>query len=307
MCVLIVFPVMFFTGCEKDIEIELKDEGNKSVLYSFIYPDSLFTLHFSKSVGVLSEENYALVKNSFFKLYKNGLYQGKYQFPDDTMAWHWRNFEFEPGDSILLKAIDENRDTAIAQTTIPLIIPVERLDTLSSAYQGADGIAYNVLKCNLTFTDNVYTDDYYQLEIIQERWEVIDGNENYYRQVVDYIKDDPVFYSRSQQGTLMEGIDFKGLFNDELINGRYSLQCLVPDSYYKLYWFDRKIKLTFYLYHHTEEFYRYFRTKLISDYYNGVPIFEPVNVYSNVENGIGLVTGMSFALDSLVFEQEVSP
>jgi len=302
-----MFVTLLFSGCEKDIEIELKEEGNKTVLFSFIYPDSIFTLHFSKSVGVLSEDNYSLVKNGFFKLYKNDLYQGKYRFPDDTVTWHWRDFGFEPGDTVLLKAIDGERDTAIARTTIPVTIPVEKMDTVSSTYQGADGITYNVLKCNLNFIDPFFTDDYYQLEIIQERWEVIDGNETYYREVVDYIKDDPVFYSRNQQGVLIEGIDFKGLFTDELINGYYDLQCLVPDTYYKLYWFDKKIKLTFYLYHHTEEYYKYFRTKLISDYYNGVPIFEPVNVYSNVENGIGLVTGMSFAVDSLVFTQDINP
>ena len=300
-----MFLMSLFGGCEKDIELELKKEGNKKVLYSFICPDSTFAFHYSKSVDVLSDANFKVVNNAHFKLYINDLYQGKYFFPENEVFGRWDNFRFSAGDSIVLKAMDDTEDTAVVRTVIPETVPVEKMDTVSSVYQGADGILYDVLKCNLSFTDDVSSDDYYQLVIIHERWEVIDDNETYYIDTVDYIKDDPVFYSRSQEGTLLEGLDFHGLFDDELITGDYSLQCLVPSSYYKLYWFDKKIKLTFYLYHHTEDYYRFVRSKLISDYYNGIPVFEPVNIYSNVTNGLGLVSGMSFAVDSLIFEQEL--
>jgi hypothetical protein len=297
---LLLFAVIF-VQCEKDIELELKKSGDKLVLYSFIYPDSLFRLHFSKSVDVLTKDNYGFVDNGIFKLYINNYYKGKYRFPEDKVSGEWRSFTFLPGDSIHIVAIDATSDTATVNTVIPKTVFIDELDSVSSKYQGTDGILYDVLKCNLTFDDARDVKDFYQLEVIQERWEVIDDEEKYYREVVDYIKDDPVFYSRNQEGTLMEGLDFYGMFDDELIDGTYSLQCLVPSSYYKLYWFDKKIKLTFYLYHHTEDYYRYFRTKLISDYYNGLPIFEPVNIHSNIQNGIGLVSGVSFSLDSLVF------
>ena len=298
--VLLLIPVLF-VQCEKDIVLELKKHGDRMVLYSFIYPDSVFRLHFSKSVDVLSKDNYEFVENGAFKMYINSYYKGKFNFPDNEMSGEWRNFSFLPGDTVRLVAIDATPDTALVTTVIPRAIALENLDSISSKYQGTDGILYDVLKCNLSFTDPKYQENYYQLVIIQERWEVIDGEENYYREVVDYIKDDPVFYSRNQEGTLMEGLDFYGMFDDELIKGAYDLQCLVPSSYYKLFWFDKKIKLTFYLYHHTTDYYKYLRTKLISDYYNGVPIFEPVNIHSNIQNGIGLVSGVSLSLDSLVF------
>ncbi len=298
--------MLLVSGCEKDIKLELRKEGNNKVLYSFIYPDSTLRLHYSKSVNVLSDRSYNYVEDASFKLYINDLYQGKYYFPENEIWGEWRNFEFSAGDTIRLKAMDDTGDTAFVKTYIPDIVNIESLDTVSSTYQGADGILYDVLNCNVGFTDEP-GDDFYQLVIIQERWEVVEGVENYYLDTVDYFKDDPVFYSRSQEETLLEGLDFHGLFNDDIINGTYSLQCLVPSSYYKLYWFDKKIKLTFYLYHHTNDYYRFVRTKLISDYYNGIPVFEPVNVFSNVTNGIGLVAGMSFSADSLVFEQEISP
>ncbi len=302
----IVILAMLISGCEKDIKLELQKEGNNKVLYSFIYPDSAFRLHYSKSVNVLSDQSFTLVKDANFKMYINDLYQGKYSFPENDIWGEWSNFGFTAGDTIRIKAMDDTSDTAFVETYIPDIVDIENLDTLSSTYQGADGILYDVLKCNIVFADGD-DDDYYQLVIIQERWEVVDGVENYYLDTVDYIKDDPVFYSRSQEETLLEGLDFHGLFNDEIINGTYDLQCLVPSSYYKLYWFDKKIKLTFYLYHHTNDYYRFVRTKLISDYYNGIPVFEPINIFSNVTNGIGLVSGMSFSADSLVFEQDISP
>ncbi len=304
LSVLMLFSALF-VQCEKDIELELKKEGDKTVLYSFIYPDSVFNLHFSKSVDVLSKDNHKFVENGVFKLYVNDYYKGKYNFPSGEVSGQWRNFSFSAGDSIMIMAMDETPDTAIVTTVIPETIIIEQLDSVSSKYQGTDGILYDVLKCNLLFTDVQNVNNYYQLVVIQERWELIDGEEVYYREVVDYIKDDQVFYSRNQEGTLLEGLDFYGMFDDEIIDGAYNLQCLVPSSYYKLYWFDKKIKLTFYLYHHTEDYYRYFRTKLMSDYYNGMPIFEPVNIHSNIQNGIGLVSGVSFSSDSLVFAQDV--
>ena len=297
--------LLLFSGCEKDIELELKKEGNKKVIYSFIYPDSTLSIHYSKSVDVLSDTEFKVVNNAHFKLYINDLYQGKYFFPDGKVYGMWDDFKFSPGDEVVLKAMDDTKDTAVVRTEIPMTVPIEKLDTVSSVYQGTDGILYDVLKCNIHFTDDVVQDDFYQLVIIHERWEVIDGLETYYLDTVDYVKDDPVFFSRSQEGTLLEGLDFHGLFDDEIINGPYSVQCLVPSSYYKLFWFDRKIKLTFYLYHHTKDYYRFVRSKLISDYYNGIPVFEPVNIYSNVTNGIGLVSGMSFTADSLIFEQDL--
>ena len=298
--VLIIISALF-VQCEKDIELELKKEGGRLVLYSFIYPDSAFSFYFSESVDVLSDHNYAMVKNGSFRIYINSVDQGKYFFPSDTILGQWNDFRFSPGDSVTLKAMDDAGDTATVSTYLPQVIAIEKIDSVSDMYQGSDGALYKVLKCNISFTDPFFTDNYYQLVIIQERWEDTGGNEKYFREVVDYIKDDPVFYSHNQEGALLEGLDFQGLFTDELIHGTYKLQCLVPSSYYELSPSDKKIKLTFYLYHHTIDYYRYFRTKLTSDYYNGVPIFEPVNIYSNVTNGIGLVSGMVFSEDSLIF------
>jgi len=298
---LLIAMSALFVQCEKDIELDLKKEGGRLVIYSFIYPDSAFSFSFSKSIDVLSEENYSRVENGSFMLYINDSYQGKYDFPSDTIWWQWNNFRFSPGDSVMVKAMDDTGDTATVSTYLPHVVAIEETDSVSDKYQGSDGILYEVLKCNITFTDPPVTTDYYQLEIIQERWEDTGGKETYHREVVDYIKDDPVFYSRDQEGALLEGLDFQGLFTDELIHGTYDLQCLIPSTYYELYPTDKKIKLTFYLYHHTADYYRYFRTKLTSDYYKGVPIFEPVNAYSNVIDGIGLVTGMVFSEDSLIF------
>jgi hypothetical protein len=295
---------VFFIGCEKDIKLELQQGGNKTVLFAFIYPDSALNVHLSKSVDILSTDNYQYVESGRLKLSVNKGTTKYFSFPGDQTWGQWSSIDFKAGDQIDLIASGRNIDTALVTTYIPEVINVERIDTISSKYKGSDGDIQDVLKCNIGFIDPPSLGDKYQLMVIQERWEVVNEVPYYYREIVPYIQDDQVFY-KSQEGSLLEGLDLQGLFTDDQINGQnYSVQCLIPKNYYEMFWFDEKIKLTFYLYHHTNDYYEYYKSKLTSDYYNDLPIFEPVTIHSNVINGVGLVSGLSFSNDSILFVAE---
>jgi len=121
-----------------------------------------------------------------------------------------------------------------------------------------------------------------------------------------YEKDDPVFTQGEQSGSLLQGIDFQGLFSDGVINGlNYRLGFNIPRDNLFFDYYEDKIKITIYLYHHTYDYYSYFRSKILSagydGFYDGLPVFEPVRIHNNIDNGLGLVSGMSFDADSLVF------
>jgi len=297
---------LLILSCEKDIEIELNDQPDQLVMYSFIYPDSALNLHFSKSQSILSVPNYKQVENARFRIFINGQNQGTYVLPSDTVWSNWKEFVFEEGDEIKIEAFERDGDTVKVESFLPVRIPISNKDTSRIFYSYREGGQEEYLKTRLSFTDPVLEKNYYQLYVVREGWGQI-GNRPYYtREVVEYEKDDPVFIQKDQSGSLLQGLNFQGLFTDELINGyTYTITFNIPVDYLFYDYYENKIKISFYLYHHTEDYYFYFRSKILSagfeGFYEGLPIFDPVRIHNNVDGGLGIVSGMSFAQDSLVF------
>ncbi len=300
--------VILITSCEKDIEIELNTQPDRLVLYSFMYPDSALNIHFSKSQSILSVPNYKQIENGRFRLSINGLNQGTYIFPSDTIWSNWKEFVFRAGDTISIEAFERDGDTVKVETFLPNIIPITNTDTSSIFANISDGVKEQYLKARITFSDPADEANYYQLFLVREGWGQLAGDPYYTREVIEYKKEDPVFLQKDQGGSLLQGLDFQGLFSDQLINGySYTITANIPADYLYFDYYENKIKISLYLYHHTEDYYSYFRTKIISagydGFYEGLPIFDPVRIHNNVSGGLGLVSGMSFDSDSIVLHK----
>ncbi|MCU4163031.1 DUF4249 domain-containing protein [Carboxylicivirga caseinilyticus] len=305
---LIVSFLLLMLSCEKDILIELNDQPDKLVMYSFIYPDSALSLHFSKSQSILSVPSYKQVENARFRISINGVNQGTYILPSDTVWSNWKEFTFSKGDDIVIEAFEREGDTILVESYLPGEIPIEKMDTSTINYSYTDGIQMSYLKTKVSFSDPLAEEDYYQLYIIREGYGMINNEPYYTRDVVDYDKDDPIFLQKDQSGSLLQGLNFQGLFTDELVNGiTYTINVNIPKDYLFFDYYEDKIKISLYLYHHTYDYYSYFRSKVISagydGFYEGLPIFDPNQIHNNIDGGLGLVSGMSFDVDSIVLYQ----
>lgn len=295
-------------ACEKDIELELNTQSDKLVMYAFIYPDSSLNFHLSKSRSILSVENYGQVEKGRFQLFVNDNFQGAYILPSDTIWSKWPEFTFKPGDNLRISAYELNGDTVKAESYIPQAIDVLALDTLSVVKDVADNGTVQMLKSIVRFQDPGSQDNFYQLLVIREGWGTIGSAPYYTRKTIVYDKDDAVFTQGDQSGSLLPGIDFQGLFTDAIINGKvHNLTLYIPRDNLFFDYYEDKIRITFYLYHHTFDYYSYFRSIILADgyggFYEGLPVFEPVKIHTNIQNGLGLVSGMNFDSDSLVFEK----
>ena len=291
-------------ACEKDIELELNQQSDKLIMYAFIYPDSALNLHLSKSQSILSVPDYQQVERGRFQFYINDNFQGAYILPSDTVWSEWTEFSFDVSDEISITAYEFNGDTVSAGSYIPEKIPILQMDT-SSVTRNIAEVGANMLRIRLTFKDPASEKNYYQTLVVREGWGDMDGTPYYTRKTVEYDKDDMVF-TRDQSGSLLPGIDFQGLFTDDIINGReYGMEINIPKDNLFFDYYEDKIKLTVYLYHHTDDYYSYFRSTILADgyegFYEGLPVFEPVKIHTNIENGLGLFSGMNFDSDSLVF------
>ncbi len=302
---LILLFIILLVSCEKDIVIELNDQPDQLVMYSFICPDSALSLHFSKSQSILSVPSYKQVENARFRIIINGENQGTYILPADTVWSNWKEFSFEEGDYVVIEAFEREGDTIRVESYIPLSIPILKKDTSTVNYNYNEGGPEQFLKTKITFEDPANQKNYYQLHIIREGFGTIGGSAYYNRAVVDFEKEDPVFIQKDQSGSLLQGLNFQGLFSDELLNGNsYTINVNIPMDYLFFDYYEEKIKISIYLYHHTKDYYSYFRSTILSagyeGFYNGLPIFDPVRIHNNVEGGLGLVSGMVFDVDSIV-------
>ncbi|WP_185969056.1 DUF4249 domain-containing protein [Carboxylicivirga sp. M1479] len=305
--VLYILSIALLLGaCEKDIEIDLNRQSDKLVMYAFVYPDSALDLHFSKSQSILSVEDYEQVEKGRFQLFINDNFQGAYILPADTIWSNWKEFTFKASDSFRINAYELNGDTVMAESYIPEKVPIISLDTLSVDQSIAELQVSPMLRTKFQFQDPIGQSNYYQALVVREGWGEKAGEPYYTNEVVIYEKDDPIFSQGEQSGSLLPGLDFQGLFTDEKIDGLiYTLGIDIPKDHLFFDYYEDKIKITVYLYHHTDDYYDYFRSTILAagyeGIYDGLPVFEPVKIHSNVSQGLGVVSGINFDSGSLVF------
>ena len=307
---LIYIVVLFvaLTACEKDIEIALNKQEDKLVMYAFIYPDSAMNLHFSKSQSILSVPNYKQVEKGRFKLFINDEIQGTYILPADTVWSKWKEFNFTGGDEIRIEAYELDGDTVKVESRIPEVVPLIGLDTATVTQHVNEIGSAKMLRIRASFHDPGGVVNYYQLHVVREGWGTIGGKPYYTRKTIAFDKDDRVFTQGEASESLLQGLDFQGLFSDGMFNGQnYRLTFNIPQDKLFFDYYENKIKITVCLYHHTYDYYAYFRSKVLAagyeGFYDGLPVFEPVRIHNNIENGFGLVSGMNFDADSLVFRK----
>jgi hypothetical protein len=182
-------------------------------------------------------------------------------------------------------------------------VPLEKLDTtIRSFAPDVNGVMTHFINCEITFTDPPEQDDYYQLLLAEEIWQKNAEGINYSYQLVNFLKDDPVFYIRDMEGSLLGGIDFKGTFSDQLIKGlKYNLKLRIPITYVAKAVDGQKRRMVFMLVSQSLDYFDYLRSRVVAEYNYELPIVDPIKIHSNVSGGLGLVGGISIASDSLVF------
>ena len=295
--IIYMFVFAALMGCESDLNLKLEESGGNLVLFSFIQPDSTFKVHVSRSVSHSSMNDYDRIYDGYVRIDKNNV-------PIDSFAWPFKELwtsrpliNIKAGDHIDLSVTDENNNRATGSTTLPHPVKIEDVSINNSE----EPLNSENKNCTITFSDPSKTENYYQLQIIEEIWtkgEPLPVSSK----MVRYIKDDQVFYIRDQEGSLLGGIDFSGTFSDYLISRNpYKLQIRIPKIYLKEPANNEKRKIVFQLLSLTKDYYEYTRSRIIAEYNQKLPVVNPVKIHNNIEGGLGLVGGISADTTSISF------
>lgn len=331
LAIALIIAAALFTSCEKEIEFKGEQTDSKLVVNSLIEPGKPIKAYISKSYFFLDNDHSTAAPNDVVAtLYVNGNRIGEMTPQLDTV---WEGYEYVDLDSLMpvYKTVsvfydpycpnegDEIKITASANgfddveaTTSPLpntaawsIGNFKILKWEASYYEPYDENEDTVWyisgngELSVEITDpNPGKTDYYKIYVAIS----VSGNTDYDTGNTLYVStryNDPIF-----GGTTVADIDIPsgpdGVFTDLLFDGR-SYQIKLPLELYMSWssnflpdFFQVPIKME----HLTKEYYYYLNTCNQGDELSQF-FAEPIQTYSNVEGGYGIVGGRT--IDTLRF------
>lgn len=318
----IIIMTLVLSSCERVIEYQGPEMESKTVIYALLQPDSLVTVSVAESHSYL-ETRYKprQIKNAVVRLYQDGqlLETLTYLppepppegFPSDYPEWPWSKY--------------------VALSARPLPGHLYRIETEISGRKKAYGEAMLPNPVESIISDTVIKEKEYGMKELTVKLRFRDpaGEENFYRftasaltgiyygdhslpfdpenQVGVYRRDlsigalyEPLIHSRQDDDFFdMTVYNQYSLFTDELIPGReYALTLkynhLLPDvDHYEFVHAGFSISAI------TRELYLHLMSSAAQSQTGSNFLSEPVPVYTNITNGLGVVGAMSTSTDTL--------
>ncbi len=295
---------LIISSCEKTVFFEVDTQENRLVVNSFIQPDTTVNLSVSLSTDPLAVGfDKVRVNNATVKIFRNNVFLGNFDYLNDG------NYSFDPvllnaspGNNFQIEVSAPGKETVSAETTIPSSVLIEKViitDTVFVVvqYSSFDSLGnYYVIdtvvphyELQVTFTDPA-GEDFYSLKV-----NYVDA---YSESYTCFTTDDPVFTvgdynfgTESQSGviTLCDEV----IFTDITFEGQQKTITLslleLPTE------FILDPKFVFRLNHLSEDYYKYIASSTLQVSNGDNPFAEPVIVYSNINNGFGILAGLTSA------------
>lgn len=300
---IIVTLVLSIFSCRKELDIDIKEKDKKIVLNGLINPDSLIKINLSKSIGVLESSNsLQFVNNAIVKLYEDNNYVEDLIF--DKTGNYYSTINPKRDKEYKITADVNGMKSVETYTSIPVSYEVFDLKyTADSTLYGDEYYHYYDYETTIdvSFNDPSDKTNYYILSFsrLYPKMRYNENTETYdtigYRlEALDYSSNTQVFevycYNSYINGYA---------FSDKLFDGQ---KCSIHSKLYNYYNEDLWIYIN--LYSISKDYFKYLKSYDKYEEVDGNPFAEPVIVYSNIENGLGLFSSYSTYTDSIYIEYD---
>ena len=300
---IIIMIALICQACQKEIDLKLDEYEPKLAISSLFEQDSNFYFSITESQSVLDNDTFPPLQNASITL-TNSLGETEtitslvdHVFYYQSKRVYKSNMRARAGLTYNISVSHPNHASASATASISNGVKITSLDTQSVLEFG-----YPTLRVNMTFQDPPEA-NYYELKLFayapeiiydQNTWEISDT-------IMSYQE---VYYSFPSDGLIDNGNN--SIFSDELFNGKQYTLSFNTDKYYLDYLLegieafpDAEVFLLTELRSISKEYYDY-QTSL-NEYWNadGNPFAQPVQVFTNIENGFGIFAGFGKSSDTL--------
>ena len=312
---IILFTALFaLISCEKTIEFKGEVTAPMLVISSFITPDSTIKAYVSKTRFFLDKGYiHEKVSNADFSLFVNGIAKGKLTPGGD--GFYYSDYKPLVGEEIKYEVRASGLASVTGETKIPVQNIILNVDTSSvkqrdyliyeTGYnQGiaSDTVGETTLKkisFRLKFTDNGDEKNYYRLLVIRQSHFEYRTTETYLSHFEDIVFGEK--QTGSDVGYLFESSENNytyDTFSDDIFNGKsYNLKFSdIITLEYKDYnspgrSYEKEIRTIYFIYLQqiSPDYYFYAKSSVAARSTDGNPFVEPVQIHSNIRNGVGLL------------------
>lgn len=306
---IVTFMSISLLACEKDVQIKIPEHNPKLVVNALgdIDSDSI-DVFVSKSVDVLKHKNGSdlSVDNAMVFLKKEGKDRQQLYYDAETKSYRGA-VHLEAGDNYEITSSVAGFNDVSAQTAVPVQVPIKYIQRIKNVRLDSYGNKLDEIR--ITFDDPVADNDYYILFLNDAGYTFDPANPPLEPNYQDYtpicvttndpsvetIYDDPV-----DMNTCLENNGI--LFTDDLFNGTTKVLSIyvnnialdsnrLPDGYV--------VYPSVELRHVSEDYYRFFKSREKSYYNEGNPFAEPSNIYTNMKNGYGIFSFVSYSIHEI--------
>jgi len=279
-------------ACEQNVDLEVPKGDDMIVVHGGFHVDSTFAIRLTQSQYVLSNNwDIKYLNNATVKLFKNGEFVENLLYTPNGL-YYSPTLQLDYESEYSIEASAEGLKTAKAHTRIPAPVNIESASAVQKMEYG-----YHV---TLKFTDPAATNNYYLIEgHYQQEYDVWDEAT---QSIVKRTFRTKIWFENNDEN-IMGGndnvVEEGWLISDELFNGK-GYQASFDFSL----WVPTTTVVYFNLNSITREHYLFLRSKQLQDNASENPFAEPVQVYNNIEGGLGIFSGMSSSIYS--FEVQAS-
>jgi hypothetical protein len=297
--------MLIFSSCQKVIEFNGKITEPLLVINSLVTPDSVVKAQLTESRFFLSNQTtFNTVDNATITLMVNGIPKENLSLTDSGI--YVGNYHPVVGDSISLLVKAQGKTDLSCGTTVVPAPTIVSIDT-TSVYTGIsapiininkmtqkiDTIGYSrsrTLKIVLHFTDVPDIQNYYRLVVITKTSSIYGSYDDYYFSFDDIVSGNTNQNSVGPPTSLTS--NKYNVFSDDLFNGKtYPLSFSISDNIDSYSFgnslFSPQKEVIVKLQSISKSYYLYLQTRASTK--NNNFFSEPVQVYSNVTGGIGIL------------------
>jgi len=292
---------MLFASCDIVVDLDISEHKRVLVVNSILTTDSIINASISHSVGAFDASSISYVNNATLEVYEDGVLLGEmdeqaslsYDSTGELDSTYVYNFNQNPvaGKIYSYEIAHPEYEAVRAETTVPAEVKLNVNDVTLLSEQDYE----KHYRVRFSFNDAA-EGNFYRLRL---------RNPNTYSGFDYFESNDASIISSA--GVQSDGANFSGdeaLFDDEMFNGTEK-EISIDFFDYKSFWFEEEgveVQFILELTSVSESYYTYIRS--LRAHYDNQDQFifagEPVQVFTNIENGLGVLGSMS--VDTMLLE-----
>ncbi|WP_186756482.1 DUF4249 domain-containing protein [Echinicola salinicaeni] len=276
-------------SCEKEIAWDLPEQSANLVVHADLYNDSIPKVRLTYSKSILDTSLHFKPVTDAEVILSNNDKTVILKYKEEEGIYFSNDIILEENERYQVRVNAEGYDPVFSEVVVPKMVPIAEVkfneEGSSENNDPQEGVT-------IIFDDPAEEDNYYVIltRIIRE-YDYGNGNSGSQELFVYMEPKNPVYQKEYNSGA---GI----MFNDQLFAGETAkIDLKLSGSFLRGYDHNGgdavNQEIYFILYSVSESYFRFYNTFGLQSYNNGDPFAQPVQVYTNVENGLGVVTGQS--------------